>query len=100
MSISASPINIFYSFTGKTAFNCGTPGFEGSLQWYPLYSVDSNSNEIATVLHLHKHHQQQQQQQEQYHEQQRQQQQRQINSTQLGKMRVKSLQSRDIREVI
>ena len=78
-------INALYSCTGKTAFNCGTPGFDGSLQWYPLYNADSNSNEIATVLHLHKHHQQQQHgQQEQYHEQQRQQQ-RQINLQQSGK---------------
>lgn len=74
------------SCTGKTAFNCGTPGFDGSLQWYPLYSAASNSNEIATVLHLHKHQQQQQRhdQQEQYREQQRQQQ-RQMNLQQSGK---------------
>ena len=78
-------INAFNSFIGKTAFNCGTPGFDGSLQWYPLYSADSNSNEIATVLHLHKHHQQQHHdQQEQYHEQERQQQ-RQVNLQQMGK---------------
>jgi hypothetical protein len=54
--------------------NCGSLQMDGALQWYPLYSADSDSNEIAQMLHLHNTQQQQQQQQAVNNRQQQQQQ--------------------------